>query len=104
MITNKNNTISDELKEEIYRISSELVDAQSEINDTYRYLLKRLLGLGYTFPWDKRTFADAPQMELITKGISQTICTIKKQTSEVVKMLEKLQNKIESEEENNNET
>ena len=43
MITNKNNTISDELKEEIYRVSSKLVDAQSDINDTYKYLLKRLL-------------------------------------------------------------
>mgnify|MGYP001192946393 CR=1 FL=1 len=49
MITNKNNTISDELKEEIYRVSSKLVDAQSDINDTYKYLLKRLLGLGYIY-------------------------------------------------------
>nr|DAG25640.1 MAG TPA: histone chaperone [Caudoviricetes sp.] len=43
MTANQNNTISDELKEEIYRVSSKLVDAQSDINDTYKYLLKRLL-------------------------------------------------------------
>lgn len=103
MTANQNNTISDELKEEIYRVSSKLVDAQGDINDTYKYLLKRLLGLGYIFPWEKRTSADTPQTELMTEEISQTIYAIKKQTSEVVNMLEKLQDKIESEE-NNNET
>ena len=50
MTANKNNTISAELKEEINWVSSKLVDAQSDINDTYKYLLKNLLGLGYTFP------------------------------------------------------
>lgn len=94
----QNNTISEELKEEIYRVSSKLVDAQSEINDTYKYLLKRLLGLGCIFPWEKRTSADTPQTELMTEEISQTIYAIKKQTSEVVKILEKLQDKIKSEE------
>lgn len=103
MTANKNNTISSELKEEIYRISSKLLDAQSNINDTYKYLLKNLLGLGYTFSWDKRTFADTPQTKLMTNKISQTIYALKEQTSEVVKMLEKLQDKIKSEE-NNNET
>lgn len=103
MTANKSNTISSELKEEIYRISSKLLDAQSDINDTYKYLLKNLLGLGYTFSWDKRTFADTPQTKLMTNKISQTIYALKEQTSEVVKMLEKLQDKIKSEE-NNNET
>ncbi len=96
----KNNTISDELKEEIYRVSFKLVDAQSDINDTYKYLLKRLLGLGYIFPWEKRTSADAPQTELMTDEISQTIQALKEQTSGVVNMLEKLQDKIKSEEAN----
>ena len=53
MTANQNNTISDELKEEIYRVSSKLVDAQGDINDTYKHLLKRLLGLGYIFPLEK---------------------------------------------------
>lgn len=44
---------------------------------------------------------DTPQTELMTEEISQTIYAIKKQTSEVVKMLEKLQDKIKSEENNN---
>ena len=103
MPANKNNTISAELKKEIYRVSSKLVDAQSDINNTYKYLLKNLLGLGYTFPWYKRTLVDTPQTKLMTNEISQTIYALKEQTSTVVKMLEKLQNKIESEE-NNNET
>lgn len=97
MTANQNNTISDELKEEIYRVSSKLVDTQSDINDTYKYLLKRLLRLGYIFPWEKRMSADTPQTELMTDEISQTIYAIKKQTSEVVNMLEKLQDKIKSE-------
>ena len=103
MTANKNNTISAELKEEIYRVSSKLVDAQSNINDTYKDLLKTLLGLGYKFPWEKRILADTPQTKLMTNEISQTIYVLKEQTSKVVRMLEKLQNKIESEE-NNNET
>ena len=97
MTANQNNTISDELKEEIYRVSSKLVDAQSDINDTYKYLLKRLLWLGYIFPWEKRMSADTPQTELMTEEISQTIQALKEQTSEVVNMLEKLQDKIKSE-------
>lgn len=104
MVTNQNNTISDKLKEEIYRVSSEIVDAQSNTNDIYKYLFKTLLGLGYKFPWDNRTFTNTSQTELMTDEISQTIYALKKQTSTVVKMLEKLQNKIESEEENNNGT
>lgn len=100
MTANQNNTISDELKEEIYRVSSKLVDAQGDINDIYKYLLKRLLGLGYIFPWEKRMSADTPQTELMTEEISQTIQALKEQTSEVVNMLEKLQDKIKSEEAN----
>lgn len=103
MTANKNNAISAELKEEIYRVSSKLIDTQGDINDIYKYLLKRLLGLGYIFPWEKRTSADTPQTELMTEEISQTIQALKEQTSEVVNMLEKLQDKIKSEE-NNNET
>ena len=101
MTANQNNTISDELKEEIYRVSSKLIDTQGDINDIYKYLLKRLLGLGYIFPWEKRMSADTPQTELMTEEISQTIYAIKEQTSEVVNMLEKLQDKIKSEENNN---
>lgn len=101
MTANKNNAISAELKEEIYRISLKLVDAQSDTNDIYKYLLKRLLG--YIFPWEKRMSADTTQTELMTDEISQTIYALKEQTSEVVKMLEKLQDKIINEE-NNNET
>nr|DAG25639.1 MAG TPA: hypothetical protein [Caudoviricetes sp.] len=44
--------------------------------------------------------ADTPQTELMTEEISQTIQALKEQTSEVVNMLEKLQDKIKSEEAN----
>lgn len=44
--------------------------------------------------------ADTPQTELMTDEISQAIQALKEQTSEVVNMLEKLQDKIKSEEAN----
>ena len=94
----QNNTISDELKEEIYHVAMELIDDQSNIHSSYEDMIKILLGLGYKCPYEKKLFADTPQTELMTNEIVQIIYALKKQTSKTIKRLEKLKDIIESEE------